>query len=284
MRKLVTICALALLPLLAGACASSGPKAERVDRMTLMEQHMARISAEIAELRQQNRENADDVEELRKLLDGNLEELRTEFARYSVKVDSIDSSLGSIKEKVDDSEMRITNLRKEINELRYTRTYGGYSRPDETVPGAETQPATDRTEETTGGEAGRPGLGESDSYQAAYADFVRGEYSLALTGFREFLRAYPGSDRADAAQFYIGECLYNLGEFEAAVEEYDAVILHYATSQFKLTATYKKALSFLNSNQTAQGVILLQQLIRQYPDSNEARLARQRLSSLGLNP
>ena len=284
MKKAAMITAVVLLPLLSGACASSGPKAQKVDRMTIVEQHLARISAELAELRQQGRENTEEVEGLRRLLNENLEELRTEVARYGVKIDSLDSSLSATAEKVDDSERRITSLRKEINELRYSRTYGGYLRPDEEGAPAERQTATEGGQEQEEIGAVGPAGNENDSYQAAYADFLREEYGLALTGFREFLRTFPESAMADDAQYYIGECLYNLGEYEGAVEEYDAVILHFPDSQYRITALYKKALSFLNSNQTAQGVILLQQLIRRYPESNEARLARQRLNVLGLNP
>ena len=101
---------------------------------------------------------------------------------------------------------------------------------------------------------------------------------------RQFLQRFPDAEKADDAQFYVGECLYNLGDYQTAVEAYDAVIQRYSDSQYVVSATYKKALSFLNANQTAQGVILLQQLIINYPDSNEARLARDKLRSLGLNP
>lgn len=284
MKKLLFVIALGTLLMLAGACASGGPKTEKVDRMTLVEQHLARISADIAEVRQQGRDNAKDVEELRKLIEERSEELGTGVARYSVKIDSLESSLNQIAEKVDDSELRITNLRREFNELRYTRTYGGYTRPEETTTPVEGRPTGEEGGEEAQPDETAPSISEGDAYQSAYADFMREEYNQALTSFREFMRSFPESGRAGDAQFYIGESLYNLGEYEAAVEEYDAVILHYPNSQFRVTATYKKALAFLNSNQTAQGVILLQQLIHRHPDSSEARLARQRLSSLGLNP
>src|SRR5262249_14136092 len=54
------------------------------------------------------------------------------------------------------------------------------------------------------------GPSAEESYQAAYLDFTRGRYELALTGFREFLRRYPDSPLADSAQYGIGESYYSI--------------------------------------------------------------------------
>jgi tol-pal system protein YbgF len=284
MKKTLLFIALAALPLLIVACASGGKKAEKVDRLSLVEDHIARITADVALLQRDNRDTAEKVQALEGRMEEILKELRTENAKLSVQLDGIDNRLQSLGERVEDSELRISNIRKELNGLRYSYSSRPYSeRPaDEGVRAAQ---PSDTTETAEQGEQQtlQPG-DEASAYQTAYADYVRGEYNLALTGFRQFLHSFPAAERGADAQFYIGECLYNLGDYLTAVEAYDAVIQRHPGSQYEVSATYKKAMSFLNGNQTAQGVILLQQLIINFPDSNEARLARERLRSLGLNP
>jgi TolA-binding protein len=53
----------------------------------------------------------------------------------------------------------------------------------------------------------RPGTEATprDLYQAAYLDFSRGNYALAIGGFREFVRRHPDDEVADNAQYWIGE-------------------------------------------------------------------------------
>ena len=283
MRTTALVGAIALLPLLLGGCASSGPREERVDRLSLIEQNLARVIADLDELQEENRANRSEIVALRGELQEALAALRIDGARLGVQVDSLEAMLQAIGERVDDAELRIGNMRQEVRGLRYSRYGSAYPATEESEEAAEEEPAGESAEESEPAAESEP-RGEAAAYRIAYADFLAGDYNLALSGLREFLRSFPESADADDAQFYVGECLYNLGDYEAAVEEYDAVILHYSDSQYRVSAMFKKALSFLSSNQTAQGVILLQQLIRRYPDTNEARMARERLRSLGLNP
>src|SRR5262249_59724874 len=48
-------------------------------------------------------------------------------------------------------------------------------------------------------------LQPQDIYQTAYIDFSKGSYSLAIAGFREFLRRYPDHELAGSAQYWIGQ-------------------------------------------------------------------------------
>ena len=45
--------------------------------------------------------------------------------------------------------------------------------------------------------------------QAAYLDFSKGNYPLAIAGFREFVRRFPDSPLADQAQYWVGESLFS---------------------------------------------------------------------------
>ncbi len=60
-------------------------------------------------------------------------------------------------------------------------------------------------------------------YDDAYLDLNRGNYSLALVGFHDYLKKSPDSELADNAQYWIGECYYAQRDFRKAIEEFSRV-------------------------------------------------------------
>ncbi len=54
-----------------------------------------------------------------------------------------------------------------------------------------------------------------DAYQAAYIDFSKGSYPIAITGFREFVRRYPDHPLAGSAQYWVGEAQLGLARGQA---------------------------------------------------------------------
>ena len=109
-------------------------------------------------------------------------------------------------------------------------------------------------------------LQPQDIYQAAYIDFSRGNYSLAIAGFREFLRRYPAHDLAGNAQYWLGEGYLGLArayanavqadkEAEAlsqAVQEFRKVLVNYSRADKVSTALYKEALALIELKQPQQ--------------------------------
>ena len=143
---------------------------------------------------------------------------------------------------------------------------------------------------------GRPVAGATaeESYQAAYLDFSRGRYELAMTGFREFLRRYPDSPLADSAQYGIGESYYSMAgaataqgqtdkatrALEQSVQEFRKVIVIYPRGAKVPPALYKEALALTELKQTGLARSRLQYLVDHFPQSEEAPLAKERLAAL----
>jgi len=138
------------------------------------------------------------------------------------------------------------------------------------------------------------GASAEESYQAAYLDFSRGRYELAMSGFRDFLRRYPDSPLADSAQYGIGESYYSVAAaatsqgqtdkatraLEQAVQEFRKVIVIYPRGSKVPSALYKEALSLTELKQTALARARLQYLVDHFPQSEEAPLAKERLAAL----
>jgi len=143
----------------------------------------------------------------------------------------------------------------------------------------------------------RPATGvlqPQDVYQAAYIDFSKGSYTLAIDGFREFLRRYPDHPQANNAQYWIGEGYTALAQQHAnagqteratealqrAVQEFRKVVANYPRGDRTPTALYKEALTLMELKQPTLARARLQYLVDNFPQAEETPLARERLAAL----
>src|SRR5262245_51187714 len=60
-------------------------------------------------------------------------------------------------------------------------------------------------------------------FAAAYSDYSRGNYDLALSEFKQYVEIYPSSELADNAQYWIGEILYTQKKMPEAIAEFEKV-------------------------------------------------------------
>jgi tol-pal system protein YbgF len=137
-------------------------------------------------------------------------------------------------------------------------------------------------------------LQPQDVYQAAYIDYSKGSYMLAIAGFREFLRRYPEHDLADNAQYWVGEAHFSLSrnhanagqadkatqELQLAVQEFRKVIANYPRGDKTPTALYKEAIALIELKQRDLALARLQYLVDNFPQAEETPLARERLTAL----
>jgi TolA-binding protein len=137
-------------------------------------------------------------------------------------------------------------------------------------------------------------LPPQDLYQASYIDFSKGNYALAIDGFREFLRRYPDHAQASNAQYWIGEGYAALAQqhtnagqterateaLQRAVQEFRKVVANYPRGDRAPTALYKEALTLVELKQPALAQSRLQYLVDNFPQAEEVPLARERLAAL----
>lgn len=117
-------------------------------------------------------------------------------------------------------------------------------------------------------------------YDRSLVLFKEGRYEDAKEGFKRFLKTYPKSDRADNAQFWIGECLMSLKQYEQAILAYQEVIKKYPKGNKVPNAMLRQATAFSMINDKISTRLLLKKVIQKYPKSNEAKIARKQLKTL----
>ena len=91
-------------------------------------------------------------------------------------------------------------------------------------------------------------------YDAAYNDYLKGNYDLALREFQEYLANFPATDLSDNATYWIGESYYRQKRFRQAIEQFDAVLSRYPRSDKVPSALLKKGYAHLELGERPQGV------------------------------
>jgi tol-pal system protein YbgF len=114
-------------------------------------------------------------------------------------------------------------------------------------------------------------------YDQAYLDLTRGNYSLAVLGFREFLKRSPQSDLADNAQYWVGECFYAQRDYVTAVQEFLKVQEQNPNGDKVPAALLKIGYSYLQLDDKGAARRYLNMVIEKYPNSDEAGLAKNKL-------
>ncbi|MGH9867517.1 MAG: tol-pal system protein YbgF [Candidatus Polarisedimenticolia bacterium] len=174
----------------------------------------------------------------------------------------------AMAEQIEDLKARVSALSHQI------QTMGGVKGTQGSAPA--TRPAAGNAPAATGSGSADP------AFNAAYADYAKGNYELAVMGFSDFLKSRSDAPLASDAQYWIGECLYSQGKFKEAVEAFDLVASRYPGATRVPAALLKKGLSQIQTGQSSQGVTTLQTLIETQPQTEEARLAAERLQQMGL--
>jgi tol-pal system protein YbgF len=149
-------------------------------------------------------------------------------------------------------------------------------------------PTTDREErgahrdnQGSGARAGRnPDMEAFRLYRRSYEALRLGKHDEAADGFREFLRRYAAHDLADNAQYWLGECYYDVKDFASAVREFRRVVERFPHGNKVPDALLKVGYSYLALGSVDAGKQTLEQLVRSYPRHETAVLATARLAEL----
>lgn len=194
------------------------------------------------------------------------------------RIQTVQGGLEQGQYRADQFATQLAAMRRDLDEMRTQLTTATQSLT--APPAASGTTGTPATGELT--VPATPAGDPMQTYQAAYRDYQRGNFDLAIEGFREFLAASATSDLADNASYWIGESLFSQKKYREAIEEFDAVVNRYPKSDKVPGALLKKGYAYLSVGERAQGVVQLQYVVHEHPKSQEASLARQRLRQLGI--
>ncbi|QVK24949.1 tol-pal system protein YbgF [Shewanella dokdonensis] len=129
--------------------------------------------------------------------------------------------------------------------------------------------------------SGSSSLSETDSYQHA-VDLVLKErqYDAAIPAFKEFISQYPNSGFADNANYWLGQLLYNKGDYVQAKTAFENVVNNFKASGKRPDSLVKLGLIAEKSNDKAAAKSRYQQVVKEYANSAAASIAKQQLAAI----
>jgi len=98
--------------------------------------------------------------------------------------------------------------------------------------------------------------------------------------FKDFLQAHPDHDLAPNAGYWLGECHYTLKQYDSAIIAFKDVVAQHPSHAKAADAMLKAGFSYAQLGDTANARFYLDALLKDYPASRSAALARERLTSL----
>ena len=295
MRPTVTAAALALAVTLALPAAAADREHEQLMAdIRMLQEHALRLHLMM---------NAFDAR-LNSLAEGQEvlgDALRRAFADQQLATENIATVVRVVRERVDESNVRIASLSQEFEALRQAiprmplpttvLTVDPETGLPITSPGAG-EPETE-TAATAGADpavppsvplaAVAPGAGISPQrlYDTAWADYTNGQWALAIQGFEAYIKTVPRSDFADDAAFYIGQTYFAESRFDEAVDAFEQVLLNYPDGDVVPEASYKRGLALERLDDPERARQAFELVVTNYPESDMAALAQQALDRLG---
>jgi len=174
---------------------------------------------------------------------GRLERSLANQVTLSQRVDENQASLRELQGRIEELEHTNEALAKQQRDL-YTdldkRLGGNGTMPAPGAAGAAAGVAAGAAAGTAAGavagSAAQPAdNGPSSTEQAVYAQafdaLKAGSYSLAITGFKDFLTTYPNSSLAENAQYWLGEAYYVNHDYESAGGAFRTVLKKWPDSR-----------------------------------------------------
>jgi TolA-binding protein len=200
-------------------------------------------------------------------------------AALSTRMDQMAENLGNLEGAVKDLNSSLNKIQTQLTDVKNALTV--LQTP---APAPPAQPGA-----PPGGSAiaapAMPPMSAMDMYANAQRDYSGGQLDLALQEFTEYLKYYDKTAQAPAAQFYIGYIHYSQKDYETAAQDFDAVLEKYSDDNVKAPdAAYYKGLSLKQiPGHLNDAVKEFLQLIKDYPNNENAKKACTQLQSVGRN-
>lgn len=217
------------------------------------------------------------------------------FADQKLQINEIASAQRSLKEGGNESAVRVLELQQEMKALRkgidqqqtlLNEILALLQRPttatgDVPVGDPATAAPPPTTPASSGGAAIPPSPGQY--YTVAFGYFYSGQLESAVAALTSALQKFPEAPQAARAQFTIGESYAGMGGHDQeALAAYGLAIKNYKDPDAVPDAMLKQGFLYERLGQKENAGKVLQQLVKDYPNSSAVALATPALKRLGI--
>ena len=121
---------------------------------------------------------------------------------------------------------------------------------------------------------------EQISYLAAYELVKNKKFDQALNAMQAFVTTYPQGGYTANAQYWLGELYMVKKNYTGAIERFEVVLQQFPSSSKSAASMLKIGYALAASGKREDAIMRLQQVVKNYPDTNTAQLAKAKLESL----
>lgn len=197
-----------------------------------------------------------------------IREIRTKLAEQNAQISRMMREVTQMRGELEEFKHNLRNqgaqaeLEKRVAALEQTRSAGPATptQPGQPVAPTQAKPVT-----------------EEDVFDQAKDLFKKGQMDAARQAFANFQKQYPKSNLTAAAIFWTGETYYFQKRFEESILEYQKIIQDHPKAAKAASAQLKQAFAFAELKDVTSARILLQRLIKEFPKTAQADIARRKL-------
>lgn len=122
---------------------------------------------------------------------------------------------------------------------------------------------------------------ENQAYDAAVNLVLKEKnYDKAIPAFEEFIKQFPSSSYVPNAHYWLGQLMFNKGDRAGAAAQFTTVANKYSKSPKRADALLKLGMLAQLDGKKAEAKSFYEQVIKGYPNTSPAQLAKQSLSKL----
>ncbi len=224
---------------------------------------------------------------------GDVPEDRKRQADMEVELQKLKRDLDSLRATVEDNQELTTRTFRRLEELELSlttrlndfearlETVKGPPQPVSPPSGVETPPPVEVKKPAPADvQAGEVPSELERAYREGYEAFQADDLEGAKKRFLAFLKDHPDTPLSDNAQFWIGEIYFKQHQYEAAILAYEDVIKNYPNSNKLPDTLLKQGLAFLELGDKIDARIILENLIKKYPNTEQAKIAKNKLKTI----
>ena len=249
-------------------------------KMAAVESKLTDLKAEDLTLRDEVSRNAKAVADLRKNTTeagADITDNRSNMQQLRGQVDALRKDLAAIATRASRKDEEYKDIRDKLNEaifkVNFIENFLGVGKREDLQDVGEKKDKATR-------EIPRGKQDKESVHASAYELFKDGKYDRARELFQNFLKQYPDTEYSDNAQFWIAECYYFEKKYENAILEYDKVSKNYPDGDKVPYALLKQGITFLNLGDKVSARLILQRVIKDYPNTNQAGTAKATLLNI----
>ncbi len=258
----------------------------------LIYQDVQLLTQQFLQLKEKIEKNNEDIsfikEQLEELLNM-VKHLQTEQASFKEDQKKIPTQYQVLLEKLETMTLQLIKFSEGLTEIKMA-FLPSPEQQEENLEGKQGQPPLPekekedkKEEQQTEEESEKPPLthlSPQEVYNMAYSDYRKGNFELAIDGFKMYREQFPESPLVDNSLYWIGECYFSQKKYAEAIEQFNELLLNYPRGDRIPAAYLKKGISLMELRKKEESLIVFKLLISKYPLEEETKIAQQKIREL----